>query len=204
VLIPTHPGILCALGLLATDLRYDYMRTRLQRAPDYDLFGMEATYRALEDEAVADLTREGVPTERRRLMRLADLRYAKQGFELSVDVPSGGLDAAAVEWLVAAFHRLHERLYTFADLSASVEIVNLRVRAVGLTDEIALPAVGVAPEGSKPAPTARRLYARSELRAGHVLDGPGIVDQLDATTVIFPGQTARVDRFGNLLVTLEG
>jgi N-methylhydantoinase A len=215
VLIPLYPGILCALGLLATDLQYDYARTRLQRAPDYDLAGMAATWQALEAEAMADLDREGVLPARRRLLRYADLRYAKQGFELTVEAPAGAVDAAAAAAMVEAFHRLHERLYTFADRAMPVEIVNLRLRAVGAMDKVALPRIADA--GGAPAEPAatRRVYfrdrgfvaapvfRRADLKAGQRIAGPAIVDQLDTTTVVFPGQRAEVDDFGNLVVRLQ-
>src|SRR4029079_3079747 len=100
VLVPRYPGLLCALGLLATDLQYDYARTALQRGPDYDLAAIDAVWRELEQEADGELAREGIPPERRRFVRLADLRYAKQGFELTLEAPAGTLDAAGAARLV--------------------------------------------------------------------------------------------------------
>ncbi len=213
--IPPHPGILCALGLLATDLRFDYVRTHLQRAPHHDLRGMETVYAELAAQAAADLEAEGVPPGRRHYLRAADLRYAKQGNELTVVLGDAALDAAALERLVERFHEQHEQAYTFCDRSAPVEIVNLRVGAVGAVDKVSLPRIDTVPDGTAPAPGARRrvafadaghvdtpVYAREALRAGHAIAGPAIVDQLDTTTVIPPGHTARVDPYGNLVVRL--
>jgi N-methylhydantoinase A len=213
VLVPRYPGLLCALGLLATDLQYDYARTALQRGPDYDLAAVDTIWRELEQEADGELAREGIPPERRRFMRLADLRYAKQGFELTLEAP-GTLDAAAAARLVEAFHAQHERLYTFAERETQVEIVTLRLRAIGLVDKIALPELAAA-AGSKPEAYERRAvrldgalhagvpaYRRDALRAGHRIAGPAVVDQLDSTSLILPGQTAEVDRHGNLIIRL--
>ncbi|MCR9073211.1 MAG: hydantoinase/oxoprolinase family protein [Alphaproteobacteria bacterium] len=213
LLIPRHPGILCALGLLATDLQYDFARTRLQRPPNYDLEDMAAAYRVLRADAVAALDAEAVRLANRRLSRSADLRYARQGVEITVDFPGDSVDAAAVARLVDEFHALHERLYTFADRTAPVEIVNLRVTATGVMDKIELPEIGAVAEGT-PAPAAgeRRahlgggfatvpVYRREELLAGHVVVGPAIVDQLDTTTVILAGQSAVTDRYGSLSIT---
>jgi N-methylhydantoinase A len=199
--------------LLATDLQYDYARTALQRGPDYNLAAIDAVWRELEQEADGELAREGIPAERRRFVRLADLRYAKQGFELTLAAP-GTLDAAAAGRLVEAFHAQHERLYTFAERDTQVEIVTLRLRAVGLVDKIALPEIAVA-AGSKPEAYERRsvrldgvshadvpAYRRDALRAGHRIVGPAVVDQLDSTSLILPGQTAEVDRHGNLIIRL--
>ena len=90
------------------------------------------------------MAREGIPAERRRFVRLADLRYAKQGFELTLEAPASALDAPAAARLIDAFHMQHERLYTFAERETQVEIVTLRLRAIGLVDKIALPEIAVA------------------------------------------------------------
>lgn len=213
LLIPRHPGILCALGLLATDLRYDLARTRIQRAPNYDLADMAATFDALEREADATLDAEGVVLDRRRLSRAADLRYAKQGVEITVEVAEKEVTAGSVARLIEAFHDLHERLYTFADRDAPVEIVNLRIAATGVMDKVDLPAIDTVPEGTPAEPHANRrvhlggafatvpVHRREDLRAGHVIAGPAIVDQLDTTTVLLPGQTALTDAYGSLIVT---
>jgi N-methylhydantoinase A len=214
VIIPRHPGLLCALGLLATDLQYDFARTALQRGPDYDLTLMHQIWQELTAEAAAALAREGVAPERQRFMRLADLRYAKQGFELSLEVPSGPIDTAWAARLVENFHALHARLYTFAQRTQPVEVVTLRLRAIGLVEKIALPETAGA-AGSTPSAYEHRtvrldgarcdkvpVYRRETLLAGHYLRGPAVVDQLDTTTLVFPEQAAQLDRYGNLVVSL--
>ena len=126
VLLPRYPGLLCALGLLVSDVQYDYARTILQRAPHFDLAVMAAAWSELEAQADADLAREGIAVDCRRFVRQADVRYAKQGFELTLEVPSAEVTPATVGAIVDAFHAMHERLYTFADRVSPVEIVNVR------------------------------------------------------------------------------
>jgi N-methylhydantoinase A len=214
LLIPRYPGILSAIGLLATDLRYDFAVTRLQRAGAFDLAAIEATFAELVARADARLVDDGIPPERRHFARAADLRYEKQGVELTVPVADGAMTAAGAARLVSDFHAFHDRLYTFSDPAAPVEIVNLRVEATGLLDKIVLPEIGASAPGSSPEPDHERLasldagppcatpvYRREALLADHVIQGPAIVDQLDCTTVILPGQSARTDRLGNLMVT---
>jgi N-methylhydantoinase A len=216
LLVPRYPGILCAIGLLATDLRYDFAVTRLQRAGAYDLAAIEATFAELTADADTRLTADGIEPERRRFARAADLRYEKQGVELTVPVADGAMTDATATTLVADFHALHARLYTFSDPTAPVEIVNLRVEATGLAERITLPEIARAVPDSRPEPGHERLasldagppcatpvYRREALLADHVIYGPAIVDQLDATTVILPGQSARTDRLGNLII-VEG
>jgi len=214
LLVPRYPGMLCAIGLLATDLRYDFAVTRLQRAGVFDLAAIEATFAELTAEAQARLAGDGIAPEQRRFARAADLRYEKQGVELTVPLGDATMTEATAARLVADFHALHDRLYTFSDPTAPVEILNLRVEATGLTDRITLPEIARAAPGTRPEPDHERLasldpgppratpiYRRDALLADHLIHGPAIVDQLDATTVILPGQSARTDRFGNLIVT---
>lgn len=221
VVVPPSPGILCAEGLLGADLQYDHAVTCLQRGPDYDMPAVARAFEMLARQADADLAAEGVAEKRRLLMRQADLRYAKQGTELTVDVPAptegGELDDAAMARLVQAFHDRHEQLYTFADRTMPVELVNVRVRAVGLIDKIKRGEIPAVEAGTAARPDGERkvafdpkdgiggfvdtpVHRRAGLRAGHVVEGPAIIEQLDTTTVIFPGQTARVDGYGNLII----
>ena len=212
LLVPRFPGILCAIGLLTTDLRYDFAVTRLQRAGAFDAAATEAVFAELTDEADRCLEANGIPPERRRFRRSADMRYEKQGVELTVPL-NGAVTERGLDTLAADFHALHERLYTFSDPAQPVEIVNQRVEAAGLTDKFALPELPAAPS-EQPEPAGERLaclggdtlratptYRREALLAGHRVEGPAIVDQLDSTTVLLPGQTARADRYGNLLIS---
>lgn len=216
IVVPPHPGILCALGLLSTDIQNDYVQTLLQRSGAFDLALLNKTYAALAKEAAASLAHEGVPRERHTFRRQADLRYAKQGFELTVDVPGEKITQDVMAQVAAEFHRRHEQLYTFSDPEAAVELVNLRVSGVGAVDKLRLPRIAEVAAGTKPEPQAMRrvhfgeqgfvdtpVFNRADLCAGHVFAGPAIVDQLDTTTVVFPGQQARVDAYGNFIITVS-
>ena len=214
VVIPPHPGLLSALGLLSTDLQHDAMRTFLQRGPVYDIQAMEAVYQTLHHDAEAALTAEGIPAARQSFQRLADLRYAKQGFELTVEFPGTAVSEDAVQQVIAAFHQRHEQLYTYAAPDTPVEIVNLRLHAVGQMDKPSLAPIEAVAPGSQPETRQSRpvyftgpgfvdtpIFARRTLRAGHTLHGPAIVEQFDTTTVVYPGYEAVVDAYGNLLMT---
>lgn len=210
VLIPPAPGVLSALGLLVSNLRAEFARTCVQRAGHYDMAQLAGVFDELTFEAVAWLDSEDVPHESRVLLKQASLRYKDQGFEL--DVPwSGGVDAAALERLLASFHDAHERVYSFALRDLPVEIVTLRVDAVGM-----LPAVRLTelPAGGRPADAivgTQRIafardtvdvpvYDRAKLGAGARITGPAVVTQLDSTTLILEGQAAEVHRLGSLIV----
>lgn len=208
---PPSPGVLSSLGLLVSDLKSDFSATCLERPPAYDLTRVKSTFERLVSEANAWLDREQVPQSGRSLRWMAALRYEHQGFELTVDWPTGDASVEALNNALGAFHREHERLYTFSQTDAPVELVQLRVQAIG---SMAKPAItrlsgSVRPQdaqvGSQNVWTESGwrvcpIYERSLLSAGVSFDGPAIVQQFDATTWILAGQRATVDEFGHLIV----
>jgi len=214
IIVPPAPGVLSALGLLVAQLKSDYSRTCLQRPLDYDLMRIGRVFAEMEEEAVQWLVREGVPPEGRVLLRQASLRYIHQGFELAVPWPDGGVTRDALDRCMAAFHRRHEQLYTFAQEDTPVEIVNLRLTAIGRLERPTLPRIAAgrgldgarigeqrveSASGVAPWP----IYDRDRLGADTDLRGPAIVQQLDATTLVLPGQRGHVDDHGILIVTEE-
>jgi N-methylhydantoinase A len=212
VIIPPKPGVLSTLGLLATDIRNDYVRTAVLRGPDFPVADIATILEELSGEADAWLAAEGVAAEAREITWLADLRYANQLFELSIPFPGATVTDATIEALVAAFHARHEALYSYAARDAVVEIVNLRVTAVGALDRPE--ASRLAPAAGEPVPVGRRsvhfaeaggfvdcpVFNRDGLAPGSRFTGPAIIDQLDTTIVVHPGQAAETDAYGNLLV----
>ena len=212
LLVPRHPGILCATGLLSTDLLYDFALTRLQRAGHYDLDDIAAAFDRLSGEAAAKLSSDGISTDRHELRRMADLRYAGQGTELTVPFPDGPITNEIVASTIRGFHDLHRQLYSFSDLQGAVEFVNLRLEATGRMDPISPPQL-VEADTSQLSPDDSRMavlqglekqqvpvWRRERLRAGHRISGPAIIDQLDTTTVLFAGQHGKIDRLGNILI----
>jgi len=211
ILIPPAPGVLSALGLLVSDLKSEFVRTALQQPPHHDLRAIAAVFGELEAQGAEWLDREGVPSGGRVLRRQASLRYLHQGFELTVAWAGTEVTPASVAATLAEFHALHERLYTFKQEDTPVEIVTLRVSALGrlprprVTElsgrgRAADAALGtqIADFGTESGPTP--VYARDRLGAGVVIQGPAILTQLDATTLLFPGQVAEVNRVGALIV----
>ncbi len=216
VVVPPYPGVTAAMGLLATDMVYEYVATVYQRLSRLDAEGMERAFRELEEQARAQLERDGLPPERVVLQRVCDCRYLGQGYELRVEAGSGPIDDAWVARLRADFHRIHEREYSRRFEDADIEVPNIRVRGIGLMPELRMPEVEQGSESAEQAlthegqawfrvdgelrPVATRYYERRLLRAGNRLTGPAIVNQYDSTTVIPPGVSALVDRYGNLVV----
>ncbi len=202
VLVPPAPGVLCADGLLAADLKADFSRT-LPRAGAIDLERARAIYGELSRQADAWLAGEQVAPADREQTRIALLRYHGQGSELSVPWVD---DAAGVE---AAFNEAHRTLYGFA-LESAIELVTLRVEATGRMPAPPRPLLS-AGSGAKSAATLPvhfaggtrdvPLYERATLGAGDRIAGPAIISQLDATTLVLPGWQAEVHPSGAILLS---
>ncbi len=136
VLVPNYPGITAALGLLTTDLIYEYVATSYAMASGLskDAASREllvAQYAKLEAEAAAQLAEDGVDASNVVLQRIADARYEGQGYELRVDVGSGDIDDAWIAAMKASFHDIHEREYSRRFEEADVQIANIRIRGIG-------------------------------------------------------------------------
>jgi N-methylhydantoinase A len=209
--VPPAPGVLSAVGLLVSDLRSEFARTCLQLPPHFDHAELARVFASLEEQAASWLGHEGVPSARRATKRFASLRYRQQGFELTVPWSGADCGPASVATTIEAFHAQHERLYTFRQDDTPVEIVTLRVVAKGgmpRPEMRELTTRGMAADAKRGSQACdfgeeireTPIYDRAALGAGATLDGPAILTQLDATTVLFPGQRAEVDRYGNLIV----
>ncbi len=213
VLVPPHPGIIAATGLLATDLQHEYVATERQALATLDAARLQERYDELTGQALAALEGDGVSEDRRLFRRLADCRYAGQGYEVRVEAPAGDIDAVWASALAEAFGAAHEREYGHR-FDSPVEIVNIRVVGVGRIEELQWTPLEEADGEAEP--VARRevvfdvggraerhdtpFYDRETLRAGHVIPGPAIVEQYDTTTILPPHTTAIVDRHGNIVV----
>ena len=205
MLIPPAPGVLSALGLLVSNLRAEFTRTSLQRAGAVDLSRLADVFAALNAEAIGWLHQEAVPAAARRVTWHASLRYQHQGFELVVPWDGTTVTETSLAGTIAAFHRLHEQLYTFAQEDTPVEIVTLRVDAEGA---FAPPELQALPPGGRPeaaitgemviasaaGPLRARIYDRTRLGAGDIVAGPAVLTQLDATTLLLPGQSGTCTR----------
>lgn len=213
VMVPPAPGITSALGLLMADFRHDYTRTYLCTTDAMDLEELNEAFAGLEAQASAQLLDEGVPAEDILLMRSVEMRYLGQGHNLEVPVPAGYLDAQALHTINDAFHRLHHTTYGYSRPDETTEFVNLRLAGIGRLPKPQprpIPAGGHASQaliGRRAVYFEGRwhdtpIYARSLLRAGHRLEGPAIVEQMDSTTVILPGQAGEIDELGNILITV--
>jgi N-methylhydantoinase A len=218
VIIPPRPGVLSTWGLLDTDIRTSFSRTagpaaRRATTEGGDVSEVEAVWAELEAQGRAWLDAEEVPRERQRLERSADLRYQHQSFELTCPLGEGPVTRERLAALVETFHREHRRLYTYDLPSATVELVNLRVTAIGDLPQRATPVTRAGGGDASSARAGQREvyfarggrtltpgYARARLTPGMTFAGPALIDQEDATVLVAPGFRARVDQALNIIL----
>ncbi len=212
IIVPVHPSVLSALGMLMTDVKYARSTTRLAAADDCEGPELAAAFAVLEEGVRQDLAAERLPPERLLLERSIDMRYRGQAYEINLGVAGGAIDRAAIAAIVADFHREHRALYGYAAESEPVEFVNLRVTGTGVVVKAALAplAPGAAPAAAKSRRTAHfpagpadtPVYDRAALAPGQRLAGPAIVDEAGASIVVYPGHVLTVDTIGNLIIDL--
>ncbi|MFP6689770.1 MAG: hydantoinase/oxoprolinase family protein, partial [Alphaproteobacteria bacterium] len=139
VVVPPHPGITSAAGLLTTDLKYDQIKTEFQVKGTVDLDKINRDFQAISNELLEQFASDGLAEAEVKQRRYGDLRYVGQGYELRVAIPEGALDDAALEQIWQAFHELHEQEYGHFFSDSPIEIVNIRLTGVGKMPKIAAP-----------------------------------------------------------------
>lgn len=213
VVVPLYPGVHSAMGLLMSDVRHDYIRSRIVALNVITPGEFRDALAEIESEAIRDLRDEGFTSSRIAIERAVDLRYAGQGYELTI--PCGAaFDSGALSRLRNEFDEAHRRQFGHVAPDETVEIVSFRVCGIGRLPPVEFPRFRNEGRSLRDARHELRrarfggvmvecpVYHREKLDVGHFFSGPAIVDQLDATTVIPPGQTARVDEFRNLVISI--
>ncbi|MCZ6592488.1 MAG: hydantoinase/oxoprolinase family protein [Alphaproteobacteria bacterium] len=212
VIVPQAPSVFSAWGMLMTDIVQEYGQTVLTLLDDLDMAGLADATRQLESQAQAGLTDGGFAADRQLIERAAEMRYFGQEHSLEVSIDG----VLSIEELRTRFDEAHRRRYGHA-MEDPVQLVNLRVRGIGRESKPELPKVPARAGKAGPVPTgtrqaycfarggdaAFRVYDRNDLRHGDVVAGPAIVEEATTTIVFFSDQAARVDEFGQLVISRE-
>ena len=214
VIVALYPGVFSAIGLLMSDVKHDYVQSKMDPIAGLTPADVEAMFARLSEQAVAELRADGFGEGQIGLQRAVDMRYAGQGYEIAV--PCDATDGAdALARLREKFDARHQTMFGHSAPDEPVEIVSYRVRGVGKVPPVEMPRFSRAGTGLADALRERRavrfdgetvdcpVYQREKLDVGLSVPGPAVLDQLDCTTVICPGQVARVDEWKNLIVREE-
>jgi N-methylhydantoinase A len=214
ILIPRAPGILCAMGLLLTDLRADFATTRLVSLGPDAVDEIRNVFAALEKQAETWFVREKIDADARTLQRMIDMRYVGQNYELGLTLPQGPITADSIGPLARGFAQAHDRMYGFVADNEPIQLVTFRVQALGQVRKAKINAEPLAGPDASGAMRERRevwigeenravrcpIYERDRLKPGNAFIGPAVVEQMDATTFVLPGMRARVDAYSNMIL----
>jgi N-methylhydantoinase A len=207
VIVPPIPGGFSALGLVATDLRRDYARTHYVRLDEADAAAIEGVLDGMEAAARLVLADARIPQDRWHFERAADIRYVRQAYELTVPMQAGSVSRDMLDRLTADFHAAHRLTYGHDNPAEPVQMVNLRLTAVGRLDGLEIRQQGNAGTGTGAAPTRPVWFpesglapcpvlAREFLAVDETITGPAIIEAADSTIVVPPGWRAAADDRG--------
>jgi N-methylhydantoinase A len=211
-IIPPVPGNFSAMGLLSADIIHETTRAYATQWKKVDISRLNTIYQEMEEQLSQLLSEEGVAHDRIHLVRSIDMRYMGQFHILNVALAPGELKDSNVHEIQEAFHQEHLRLYTYQRRGQPTEVVNLRVRGVGLVPRPQLrklrsPEAQVALKGTRGVyfheakqPLETFIYARDLLVDGAVLKGPAIIEEQTSTTLLPPGFAGTVDPYGNIIL----
>src|SRR6266516_4458242 len=211
VICPPIPGAFSALGLIGTDLKRDYVQT-LDAAAAASPEALEGAFAALERRGAAMLERAGVAPERRRFERSVDARYPRQSHELAVPVAARPIDPAALAQVAADFHAHHLHTYGHDNRSEAVQIVSVRVAAIGATASLAI-RDSVARSGTDAVKSKRQvwfretgvidatIYDRKRMAARLQVTVPAVIESLESTILVPPGWRAEMNEDGFVMLT---
>lgn len=218
-LVPAAPGILCAQGLIASDLKRDFVRSTRSALSGTGLRSVHAALRHLKRAADDWFAGQSVARAKRKLTLSLDMRYVGQNFELSVPIgTSAGGQLSPIphaDKLSARFFLVHDQYYGFHNEADPIEIISARLTASAALTKLDAARKSKASRRSRPEPVDQRavwfaysrpgrvaIYDRGRLQPGDVISGPAVIEQFDSTTVLCPGDRLRVDNAGNLVVTV--
>ena len=215
IIVPVNPGLFSAMGLLVSDVAHSYLRAVMRTVDRASASDLEKVFRDLEDAGRRTLKEDGFATDAMVLVREFDARYVGQSYELTVPAPRP-ITEETLPQVVNQFHEKHRSVYGYSAKEEPVELVNVRLRAVGMMAKPTLRTYGKkSPEATEGSIIEKRkvffedfdehletpVYARERLESGNKVEGPAIIEQYDATTVIYPDWSAQVDEFKNLRMT---
>ncbi|RID88755.1 hydantoinase/oxoprolinase family protein [Peribacillus asahii] len=211
IIVPPHPGVAAAMGCLLVDVRHDISKTYVKNVHHVSLEELENEFSGMEQEAEKLLEEEGVGSDQSTLMRYVDMRYKGQWRSLAIPVSD---KLQSLDSVLEAFHQEHQREFAFSDDKQLVEIYGLRVTVIGTVPKPEFPKYGPAGTLESALKEVRdvyfdgkfvpaNVYNREDIPVLSEIQGPAIIDQLDTTTVIPPGFTAKVDVYRNLIISVN-
>ena len=219
IVVPSAPGIVCAQGLLVSDLKEDFVASHRFSIDAAGIYVLREALDELHAKANVWFDKEIAPPDGRHVQLVVDARYVGQNFELAVPIADGttlsASDMPDVEALNLAFHRAHDQAYGYASDTDPVEVVNVRLSASAKLHAFEDKPPVTGDTGKPPVRDRRnvffvadrsvetRIYDRADMRPGQRVEGPAILEQMDTTTPVYPGDVAEMTADGHLIITIN-
>jgi N-methylhydantoinase A len=215
VIIPLSAGVTSAVGLLIADFRYDYSRTFFTKLSEVKIEAVNDHFQKMEEQALRDMEIGKINKEDVSFIRSIDMRYYGQGYELEVPVSNGYLNKDTLEEVKNSFNKIHIRLYGYSQFQDEIEIVYLRLAAIGKVPKPKFYKEIMAETDSSQAIKDKRkvfldgdhvetsIYDRCLLKPNNTIKGPAIIEQFDSTILVKQGQSAVVDEYFNLKIQVS-
>jgi len=219
-IIPRESSILCAVGMLMGDLKHDFVRTFFARLETLDWSLLQQLVASMVSEGAAMLQSEGIPEARRQFRVKLDCRYQKQYHEVSVDIAREWIEAGDSNAIHAAFHAEHNHLYGYSleTHDVGVDLINVRLQAVGITEKPAFRVQEFAGADASGALKGERdmyvfsarafhavpVYDGHQLRYGNRIQGPAMIEQVTTAILVSDAHDCAVDKYGSFAVYKKG
>lgn len=213
VIIPQNPGIASAIGMLKADVKKDYVKALLTNIKDVKMDDLNRIFTGLETNAKNQLQIEGFQQKDISFIRIMDLRFIGQSYEISIPIKGDTLNQSDLENIIRNFHDEYEKLYGYyPDQLEEIELVNIRMISIGNISDINFSKDDKTDKKSELKSIAERnvffdgefmmtpIYKWDQISINQTIEGPAVIEQLDSTIVINPGQKATRDGFGNLMI----
>lgn len=212
VVIPVASPVFSAWSMLMTDLRQDYIQTDIQAFDSIDPEDMNQAWQLLEEKGRSEFEKQGIPKERLSFQHFLDMRYEGQEHTVKVPITSKNLTKDAIPQVIADFHKTHEKAYSFKLEETPVEIVNYHLTVVGEVDKPEIPKLHQSTTLAQALIEERqvyfekagwvqtKVYDRSLLPVNVSIQGPVVVEEKAATTVVYDNQKIYQDAYGNLII----
>jgi len=218
VIVPQAASVFCALGMLETDIRLDNVKSYRALIPGTNLDEFNRVIIEAEKKALKELFEEGVEKERASILRFLDIRYVGQHHEVTVEIPNNcNIEGKHLNKIAETFHKAHEKLYTYSTLETPLEIINLRITAVGHVDKTGLQKKQIGEKDPFYALKNKRkiyfeeyakfvdipIYDREKLKPGNLIEGPAVIEERITTIVVHPNWNAHVDSFNDIIMEVK-
>jgi len=217
VIVPKTASVFCAMGMLESDLKHDYVRTMWKPLDNIDFDEVNQAFDAMEAEARATLLAEGLNEDQIQIERGFDLRYMGQHHEVPVTIPAGKIDETMLPEIKKRFNDAHNRLFLYSEPESPLESINIRLTGLGIIPKTSLTSWQTGGKDSSEAIKGSRkayfgelggwvdtqIFDGSKLKAGNIIEGPAIIEEVTTTIVVNPYDKATIDRLGNVVIEIN-